>query len=124
MKLKNLFPLLILAMTISFVSCKKGPEKLIVKTWKVTDVVSKGTYNDSVFQVLKTDLMKVDMTFKDNKYTMNSNGNILESGTYALENGKLVVKTEKGMTMDAIVTKDALTLDTPDFMTKLQPKTK
>ena len=124
MKLKNLFPLLILAMTISFVSCKKGPEKLIVKTWKVTDVVSKGTYNDSVFQVLKTDLMKVDMTFKDNKYTMSSNGNILEAGTYALENGKLVVKTEKGMTMDAIVTKDALTLDTPDFMTKLQPKTK
>jgi len=124
MKLKNLFPLLILALTISFVSCKKGPEKLIVKTWKVTDVVSKGTYNDSVFQVLKTDLMKVDMTFKDNKYTMNSNGNVIESGTYALENGKLVVKTEKGMTMDAIVTKDALTLDTPDFMTKLQPKTK
>jgi len=124
MKIKNLFPLLILAMTISFVSCKKGPEKLIVKTWKVTDVVSKGTYNDSVFQVLKTDLMKVDMTFKDNKYTMSSNGNILEAGTYALENGKLVVKTEKGMTMDAIVTKDALTLDTPDFMTKLQPKTK
>ena len=109
-------------MTVSFVSCKKGPEKLIVKTWKVTDVVSKGTYNDSVFQVLKADLMKVDMTFKDNKYTMTSDGNIIESGTYALENGKLVVKTEKGMNMDAIVTKDDLTLDTPDFMTKLQPK--
>jgi hypothetical protein len=122
MKLRNLFPLLILAMTISFVSCKKGPEKLIVKTWKVTDVVSKGTYNDSVFQVLKADLMKVDMTFKDNKYTMISNGNVIESGTYALENGKLVVKTEKGTNMDAIVTKEALTLDTPDFMTKLQPK--
>jgi hypothetical protein len=122
MKLRNLFPLLILAMTISFVSCKKGPEKLIVKTWKVTDVVSKGTYNDSVFQVLKADLMKVDMTFKDNKYTMTSNGNVIESGTYALENGKLVVKTEKGTNMDAIVTKEALTLDTPDFMTKLQPK--
>ena len=122
MKLRNLFPLLILSMTISFVSCKKGPEKLIVKTWKVTDVVSKGTYNDSVFQVLKADLMKVDMTFKDNKYTMTSNGNVIESGTYALENGKLVVKTEKGTNMDAIVTKEALTLDTPDFMTKLQPK--
>lgn len=68
--------------------------------------------------------MKVDMTFKDNKHTMASGDNIIESGTYALENGKLVVKTEKGMRMDAIVTKDALILDTPDFMTKLQPKAK
>ena len=121
MKLRNLLPLLILAMTIS-VSCKKGPDKLIVKTWKVTNVVSKGTYNDSTFQALKADLMKVEMTFKDNKYTMNSDGNLIESGTYALENGKLVVKTEMGMSMDAIVTKDNLTLDTPDFMTTLQPK--
>jgi hypothetical protein len=55
---------------------------------------------------------------------MASGDNIIESGTYALENGKLVVKTEKGMRMDAIVTRDALTLDTPDFMTKLQPKAK
>ncbi len=124
MKIRNLFPLLILAMTLSFVSCKKGPEKLIVKTWKVTDVVSKGTYNDSTFQVLKSALMKADMTFKDNKYTMTSDGNTIESGTYSLENGKLIVRTEKGMNMDAIVTKDALTLDTPDFMTKLQPKGK
>lgn len=113
---------MLMALMVSFVSCKKGPDQLIEKTWKVTNVVSKGTYNDSVFQVIKADLMKVDMTFKDNKYTMNSEGSIIESGTYKLENGKLVVITEKGMNMDAIVTKESLTLDTPDFMTTLQPK--
>lgn len=102
--------------------CKKGPDKLIVKTWKVTNVVSKGTYNDSTFQALKADLMKVEMAFKDNKFTMTSNGNVIESGTYSFANEKLVVTTEKGMNMDAIVTKDNLTLDTPDFMTTLQPK--
>lgn len=113
---------MLMALMVSFVSCKKGPDQLIEKTWKVTNVVSKGTYNDSVFPVIKADLMKVDMTFKDNKYTMNSEGSIIESGTYKLENGKLVVITEKGMNMDAIVTKESLTLDTPDFMTTLQPK--
>jgi hypothetical protein len=122
MNLKKLMPLFFLALMVAFVSCKKGPDKLIVKTWKVTNVVSKGTYNDSTFQALKADLMKTEMTFKDNKYTMSSGGNVIESGTYALENGKLVVKTEKGMNMDALVTKDNLTLDTPDFMTTLQPK--
>lgn len=122
MNLKKLLPLLFLALMVSFVSCKKGPDKLIVKTWKVTNVVSKGTYNDSTFQAIKTELMKAEMTFKDSKYTMSTDGNVIESGTYALENGKLVVKTEKGMNMDAIVTKESLTLDTPDFMTTLQPK--
>ncbi|MCJ7448945.1 MAG: hypothetical protein MUO72_14760 [Bacteroidales bacterium] len=122
MKLKTLLPLLILALAVSFASCKKGPEKLIVKTWKVTSVMSKGTVNDSIFQVLKADLMKAEMAFKDNKYTMTSDGNVIESGTYTFKNGKLVVKTEKGMNMDAVVTKDNLTLDTPDFMTTLQPK--
>src|SRR4030042_5725706 len=122
MKLKNLLPILILAFTVSFVSCKKGPDKMIVKTWKVTNVVSKGTYNDSLFQVIKADLMKTEMTFKDNKYTMRMAGNVIESGTYALENNVLVVKTEKGMPMNAIVTKDNLTLETSDFVTSLQPK--
>ena len=122
MNLKKLMPLIFLALMVSFVSCKKGPDKMIVKTWKVTNVVSKGTYNDSTFQAIKTELMKADMTFKDNKYTMSTDGKVIESGTYALENGKLVVKTEKGMNMDAIVTKESLTLDTPDFMTTLQPK--
>jgi hypothetical protein len=122
MKLKQLFPLLLVALMVTFVSCKKGPDKLIVKTWKVTNVVSKGTYNDSTFQAIKADLIKVEMSFKDNKYTMSSNGNVIEAGTYKLENEKLVVTTEKGMNMDAIVTKDNLTLDTPDFMTTLQPK--
>jgi hypothetical protein len=122
MKLKNLLPLLILVFAVSFVSCKKGPDKMIVKTWKVTNVVSKGTYNDSLFQVIKADLMKTEMTFKDNKYTMTLNGSVIESGTYALENNMLVVKTEKGMPMNAIVTKDILTLETSDFVTSLQPK--
>ncbi|MBN2813731.1 MAG: hypothetical protein JXQ80_06610 [Bacteroidales bacterium] len=122
MKVKSLLPLMLLALMVAFVSCKKGPDKLIEKTWKVTNVVSKGTYNDSIFQAIKADLMKVDMTFKDSKYTMNSEGSIIESGTYKLENGKLVVTTEKGMNMDAIVTKESLTLDTPDFLTTLQPK--
>ena len=122
MKIKNLLPLLILALMVSFVSCKKGPEKLIAKTWKVTNVVSKGTYNDSTFQVIKADLMKVEMTFKDNKYTMTSDGKVIESGTYTYANNKLVVQTEQGMSMDALVTKDNLTLDTPDFMTTLLPK--
>jgi len=122
MKLKSLVPFVLLALMVSFTSCKKGPDKLIVKTWKVANVVSKGTYNDSTFQALKADLMKTEMTFKDNKYTMNSDGNVIETGTYKLDDGKLVVTTEKGMNMDAIVTKDNLTLDTPDFMTTLQPK--
>jgi hypothetical protein len=122
MKLINLVPFMFLALMVSFTSCKKGPDKLIVKTWKVTNVVSKGTYNDSTFQALKTDLMKTEMTFKDNKYTMSSDGNVIETGTYKLDNGKLVVTTENGMNMDAIVTKDNLTLDTPDFMTTLQTK--
>lgn len=113
---------MILALMVSFVSCKKGPEKLIAKTWKVTNVVSKGTYNDSTFQVIKADLMKVEMTFKDNKYTMTSDGKVIESGTYTYANNKLVVQTEQGMSMDAVVTKDNLTLDTPDFMTTLLPK--
>jgi hypothetical protein len=122
MKLINLVPFMFLALMVSFTSCKKGPYKIIVKTWKVTNVVSKGTYNDSTFQALKTDLMKTEMTFKDNKYTMSSDGNVIETGTYKLDNGKLVVTTENGMNMDAIVTKDNLTLDTPDFMTTLQTK--
>jgi hypothetical protein len=122
MKLKNLLPILILAFAISFVSCKKGPDKLIVKTWKVTNVISKGTYNDSLFQAIKADLMKAEMTFRDNKYTMTMDGNIIESGTYALENKMLVVRTEKGMPMNTIVTKDNLTLETSDFVTSLQPK--
>ena len=66
--------------------------------------------------------MKAEMTFKDNKYTMTSDGNIIESGTYSVEDGKVVVKTEQGMNMDAVVTKESLTLDTPDFLTTLQPK--
>ncbi len=122
MNVKKILPFLLLALMVTFVSCKKGPDKMIVKTWKVTNVVSKGTYNDSTFQALKADLMKTEMTFKDNKYTMSSGGSVIESGTYALENGKLVVKTENGMNMDAIVTKESLTLDTPDFMTTLLPK--
>ena len=122
MKLKKLLPFLLLALIISLAGCKKSPDKMIVKTWKVTSVMSKGTFDDSTFQAIKADLMKVEMTFKDNKYTMSQDGNVIESGTYALENGKLVVKTEKGMSMDAVVTKDNLTLDTPDFMTTLLPK--
>jgi len=122
MKLRKLLPLLLLALTVSFAGCKKGPEKLIAKTWKVTNVMSKGTVNDSIFQVQKDALMKVEMSFKDNKYTMTSDGTTLESGTYSLTDGKLVVKTEQGMDMDATVTKDQLTLDSPDFITTLQPK--
>jgi hypothetical protein len=122
MKLKNLLPLLILALMVSFVSCNKGPEKLIVKTWKVTNVMTKGTYDEATFQALKADLMKAEMTFKDNKYTMTSDGNVLESGTYKFENKNLVVTTEQGMNMNAVVTKDNLTLETADFITTLQPK--
>lgn len=122
MKIRRIVPMLLLILMVAFTGCKKGPDKLIVKTWKVTNVVSKGTYNDSTFQALKNDLMKVDMTFKDNKFTMSSDGNVIESGTYSFTDGKLVVTTEKGMNMDAIVTKENLTLDTPDFMTTLEPK--
>ena len=122
MKLKHLTLPMIMALMLVFAGCTKGPEKMIAKTWKVTNVVSKGTYNDSLFLSIKDQQMKVEMTFKDNKYTMNSNGSVIESGSYTLTNGKLVVTTEKGMNMDAIVTKDNLTLDTPDFMTTLQPK--
>ncbi len=121
MKIKYLAPVLLMAIIIAFVGCSKGPDKLIVNTWKVTNVVSKGTYNDSLFQAINTSLMTVDMTFKDNKFTMKSGGNVIESGTYKFENNKLTVITEKGMNMDAIVTKENLTLDTPDFMTTLQP---
>lgn len=122
MKLRKLLLLMIVALMVSFVGCKKGPDKLIAKTWKVTNIVSKGTYADSTFQAIKADLMKVEMTFKDNKYTMNQDGKAIESGTYALSGDKLVVTTDKGMNMDAMVTKETLTLDTPDFTTTLVPK--
>lgn len=122
MKIRNLMPLIMLAVMVAFVSCNKGPEKLIAKTWKVSNVASKGTYDDSTFNVLKGQLMKVEMTFKDNKYTMSSDGSIIESGAYSLVNGKLVVTTEKGMNMDATVTKESLALDTPDFTVSLLPK--
>lgn len=122
MKLRNLLPLLLLIAAISFVGCKKGPDKLIVKTWKVSNVMAKGTVNDSIFQVTKNALMKVEMTFKDNKYTMTSDGSTIESGTYTVENGVVIVKTEQGMNMTATVTKENLTLDTPDFIATLLPK--
>ena len=122
MKLKSLFPLMMLVMIIAFTGCKKGPDKLIAKTWKVTNVISKGVINDSVFQGLKTQLIQAEMSFKDNKYTMKSEGTVIENGTYSLENGKMVVKTEQGLNMDAVVTAETLTLDTPDFMISLQPK--
>ena len=114
--------MMLLALAVAFVSCKKGPAKLLTKTWKVTDVTAKGTVNDSIFQLTKAALMKVEMSFKDNKYSMVSDGNTIETGTYAVEKDKVVLTTEKGMKMDATVTKEKLTLDTPDFTTTLQPK--
>ncbi|MBN1108097.1 MAG: hypothetical protein JXR66_05315 [Bacteroidales bacterium] len=122
MKLKFLMPLFILAAALVFTGCKKGPEKLIVKTWKVTNVMSKGTIQDSVFTVLKNQMMNAEMTFSDNKYTMTSGGNVIEQGTYSVVNENVTVTTEEGMNMNAVVTKESLTLDTPDFMTTLQPK--
>ncbi len=113
---------MLLLLTLGWVSCKQGPDKMIEKTWKITGIMAKGTVNDSIFQLQKAELMKVEMTFKDNKYTMISSGNVVESGTYTFENNKLVVKTDQGMNMDATVTKDQLTLDTPDFIATLQPK--
>ena len=122
MKLRKLLPLMLLAFAIAFVSCKKGPGKLIAKTWKITGVTAKGTVNDSIFQVTEVALMKVEMSFKDNKYTMISDGSTIESGSYSVEKDKVVLTTEKGMNMDAVVTKDKLTLETPDFTAILQPK--
>jgi len=113
---------MLLALTVSFVSCKKGPAKLIGKTWKIVDVTAKGTVNDSIFQITKAALMKVEMSFKDNKYSMTSEGTTLESGSYSIENENVVLITEKGMKMNASVTKDKLILDTPDFTATLQPK--
>jgi len=122
MKISKLMPIMLLAMTVVFISCSKGPDKLIAKTWKVTDVIAKGTLNEADFLTVKTDLLKVEMTFKDNKYTMTSNGATIETGTYSVQDGKVVVKTEQGMNMDATVQKDRLVLETPDFSTILQPK--
>jgi hypothetical protein len=122
MKIIKLIPFMLLVLGVVFVSCNKGPEKLIVKTWKVTDVVAKGTINETDFQQTKAELMKVVMTFRDQKYTMTSNGNAIESGTYSVQDGKLVVKTEAGMNMDATVTKEKLNLETPDFTIMLQPE--
>jgi len=122
MKIIKLIPFMLLVLAVVFVSCNKGPEKLIVKTWKVTDVVAKGTINETDFQQTKAELMKVIMTFRDQKYTMKSNGNAIESGTYSVQDGKLVVKTEAGMNMDATVTKVKLNLETPDFTIMLQPE--
>jgi hypothetical protein len=122
MKISRLVPLMLLVLTVTCVSCKKGPDKLIVRTWKVSDVVAKGTLSDSLFQATKAELLKVEMTFKDNKYTMVSGGKTIETGTYTMENGNLVVKTENGMNMSTVVTKDRLLLETPDFTTTLLPK--
>lgn len=122
MKLKSLLPLLILVVAVTVGGCKKGPEKMIVKTWKVTNVMTKGVIEEAVFTQLKDQLMKAEMTFRDNKYTMTAGGTVIESGTYSVADGKVVVKTEQGMAMNAVVTKESLTLDTPDFITTLQPK--
>jgi len=122
MKISKLMPIMLLAMTVVFIGCSQGPDKLIAKTWKVTDVIAKGTLNEADFLTVKTDLLKVEMTFKDNKYTMTSNGATIETGTYSVQDGKVVVKTEQGMNMDATVQKDRLVLETPDFSTILQPK--
>jgi len=122
MKIRNLVPLVLLALVVVFVSCSQGPGKMIARTWKVSDVVAKGTVNDSIFQLQKAQLMKVEMTFKNDQYTMSSIGNVIESGTYTVEGDKLVVRTEQGMNMDASVTKDRLNLNTPDFTITLIPK--
>ena len=122
MKLRKLLPLLLFALAVSFVSCKQGPDKLITKTWKITDVTPKGTVNDSIFQLTEAALLKTEMTFKDKKYTMVSEGATIESGTYTVDKDVVVLTTEKGMKMDAVVTKDRLTLNTPDFTATLLPK--
>lgn len=122
MKLKTLLPLLILALAVSVAGCKKGPDKLIVKTWKITNVMTKGVIDEAQFQSLKSQLMSAEMSFKDNKYTMTSGGAILESGSYSVASGVVTVTTEQGMNMNAVVTKESLTLDTPDFIVNLQPK--
>ncbi len=66
--------------------------------------------------------MKVEMTFKDNKYSVISEGKTIETGTYTIVDGKLMVKTEADMNMNATVTADKLIFDTPDFITTLMPK--
>lgn len=122
MKTAKLMSLMLMAVIFAFASCSKGPEKLIVKTWKVTNVAAKGAISDTDFQQLKAELMNVEMAFKNGVYTMTSNGNTIEKGSYSVQNGKLVVKTQEGLNMDATVTKDRLILETPDFTTSLQPK--
>ena len=122
MKLRKLLPLLLFALAVSFVSCNQGPDKLIAKTWKITDVTPKGTVNDSIFRLTETALLKTEMTFKDKKYTMVSDGSTIETGTYTVDKDVVVLTTENGMRMDAVVTKDRLTLNTPDFTATLLPK--
>ena len=122
MKLRKLLPLLLFALAVSFVSCNQGPDKLIAKTWKITDVTPKGTVNDSIFRLTETALLKTEMTFKDKKYTMVSDGSTIETGTYTVDKDVVVLTTENGMRMDAVVTKDRLTLNTPDFIATLLPK--
>lgn len=78
--------------------------------------------NDSIFQLTEAALLKTEMTFKDNKYSMVSEGTTIESGTYTVDKDVVVLTTEKGMNMDAVVTKDRLTLNTPDFTATLLPK--
>jgi hypothetical protein len=65
---------MLLAFTLAFVSCNKGPGKLIAKTWQITIVTPKGNISDSVFQATEAALLKVEMTFKNNQYSMGSNG--------------------------------------------------
>ena len=122
MKLRKLLPLLLFALAVSFVSCNQGPDKLIAKTWKITDVTPKGTVNDSIFRLTETALLKTEMTFKDKKYTMVSDGSTIETGTYTVDKDVVVLTTENGMRMDAVVTKDRLTLNTSDFTATLLPK--
>lgn len=122
MKLHKLLPILLLVLTITMVSCKQGPGKMIAGTWKITDITAKGTVNDSVFHAMKAELLKVEMTFQGNKYTMSSDGKVIESGTYVVDKDKLMLRTDQGMAMDATITKDRLTLDTPDFTAVLIPK--
>lgn len=94
--MKKIIFLLLVSFTVGLISCKSKPKDLIVKKWKITDVlIPDMPLPDSV----KATLMKGTMEFtKDGKMTITGMGND-QTGTYTLsEDGKTLFVVSNGKT--------------------------
>jgi hypothetical protein len=119
---RRLLLLLLPVMVLAISGCRNSTGKMIQKTWKVSEVLPKVTYDPELLKLVKEDLMRSKMNFSENKYTMMMDGNIIESGSYTIDADSLVIKTDKGSPMKAKVANNRLTLETTDFTITLLPE--